>query len=100
MSRWVIASMLTDSLQEIMLRQTSLPLMASISIWLMRPYMERASDLLVLLPRSRRGMLLKEGLVSDETRPRGRRFHTVSCKNYSELTNFRKLTRIEWHNGK
>ena len=27
-------------------------------------------------------------------------FTRYRVKNYSELTNFRKLTRIEWHNGK
>ena len=37
----------------------------------------------------------------DETRPQGRRFHAVSRqKDYSKLTNFRKLTQIEGYNGK
>ena len=33
-------------------------------------------------------------------KPRGRRFHAVSRKKNSKLTNFRKFTRIEGYNGK
>ena len=36
----------------------------------------------------------------DETRPRGHRFHMVSCQKKSKLTNLMKISRIEGYNGK